>query len=124
MQVSQALKQFLMSCISKKFKTDIAHIKELQWQQFYRVSAPTILLYMVVIFLHQSGVCGFTSADVKDCKIEQQQDISIISKLFALIQNNLERVLWPDFLSCDVTMQVLENSYIVWFIYRDHLIKL
>lgn len=123
MQFAMGLKHIVMSYISKKFKTGFGHIKELQVQQFYRVSAPTILLYLVVIFLHQSGVCGVSST-IEHCEIKQQQSLSFIYKMFAQLQYKLDRVLWPEFLSCDLTVQVLEYSYIVWFIYRDHLIKL
>jgi hypothetical protein len=64
MQFAHGLKHMLMGLMSKKMKPDMKHIKEQQLQYFYRVTAPTITLYIVVIGLHQSGVCGVQTSPV------------------------------------------------------------
>jgi hypothetical protein len=52
MQLAQGIKHFLiMKTTKKKTAPDYAVLKELQLAQFYRVSLPTIILYVCVVLL-------------------------------------------------------------------------
>jgi hypothetical protein len=102
MQIAQGIKDFISKAvIEKEHKIPgIQDIKQLQIDYFWRVSAPTIVLYIMVVLMN-SHVCTLS-----DFQALRQVQIAITS-----------------IFECGFLIHFAEWSYLLIFVYNDYIVK-